>query len=1278
VLAQRFVLEALQGSGAMGSVYRARDLVEGETVAVKLLHGGVGSSMSLLRFAREARMLAQVQHSGIVSYLADGKTQQGLPYLVMEWLEGEDLAQRLIRQPLTVAESISLLRRVASALSDVHKLGIVHRDLKPSNLFLRNGEVHEATIVDFGIARRVDASMTLTNAGGIVGTPGYMAPEQARSSDDVGTAADIFSLGCVFYECLSRNAPFIARDIPTCLSRILHEEPTPLLELRPDLPESVVSLVERMLTKEAANRIPHGAALLKAIDELGQLSDLPAPSAPRSAGLGHAEQQLLTVVAVKWPSYSMALTLPGSDIREVARSPEIEQLVNGEAIIGHLADGSIALSFVHERSTALDQTVHAIDAASKIHARWPEVAITVSTGRGVLRNRVPSGEVIDRALRMFSDTDDSGRKLLVLDDVTAALVGGRILTAPVRHGVYTIVGEATVAVDGTRLLLGKATPCVGREHELSVLRAALDTSISESISRAVLVTGPPGIGKSRLRHEFVRRVLTGTAQVRVLVGRADPLRISSPSWLVGQTLRALFGVKAASPPAEVRDAIGAFVLQHPSLASNPKLPQLIRELCDVPSVEESSDPPQRDAALARAQIHAAFAEVIRAACSKQPVLMVLDDLQWADAASLALVDAAIRKSEKQPFMVGAFGRPEVNQRRRDLWRGRVQKIPLQPLSAQACTTLVKRVAGGLHETRVEEVVQQSGGNALFLEELLRSAMQQPTGKLRSEAVLVVLRARIARLEDPLRRLLRAASIFGESFSAEAIRAVLPQEDEVDQGLSVLEEEEVIERLGTANIDGDHVFRFRHSLMHEAAYGLLTESDRVLGHSLAATFLATHSSAREGIIGYHYLQARQWQMASTYLIRAASSAERAYALVEASSHLEGALEAMAQLPDTDDNARLRAHLITRLEEVSYFLTAPIVSHARLQQAESLAQRFGSSQPSREDLNRLAQVELGLSRNCSLRGDHNAGLEHAKRAIVLGEATGDLSAPAVARSYLGIITCAGGRMGEAETHFKEAIPMLQSLPDWPGWVLSTAYRALGLVLRGNREDAFASLKAAYERAIMLGHKRAIWQATTLPLIALVCSGQPEEACDPPRVPEEIDPRPEDLAYTLIQGTRAWALTRLGLHAEAASLREQARSTGRNWSGRFIFADWFAAAEGEMAVHSGHLDEARAIAERALEHARLLGSPMSQGLALRVLGDALMRSGERDSGERAMRSAAAAFEEAGAPVEVARTRLWHAERLDAAGAHEDARTLAARASGWLIGAEHARAAAVVAAGD
>lgn len=195
----RFRVVAPAGSGGMATVYRAIDQQSGDTVAVKLLEADYDAA----RFEREVEVLAALVHPRIVRYLAHGLASERRAYLAMEWLQGEDLAERLARSGVTLREGLQIFRGLAEGLAAAHTQGIVHRDLKPSNVYLRDKRVDGAVLLDFGVARRMrDARGPQTRTGALVGTPNYMAPEQASGERSIGPEADVFALGCMLYECL--------------------------------------------------------------------------------------------------------------------------------------------------------------------------------------------------------------------------------------------------------------------------------------------------------------------------------------------------------------------------------------------------------------------------------------------------------------------------------------------------------------------------------------------------------------------------------------------------------------------------------------------------------------------------------------------------------------------------------------------------------------------------------------------------------------------------------------------------------------------------------------------------------------------------------------------------------------------------------------------------------------------------------------------------------------------------------------------------------------------
>ncbi len=245
------VLELVReaGAGGMGTVYVARDRATDRALAVKVL----GKDACRVRFAREIDVLSRLAHPNIVAYVDHGATDDGRTYLAMEWLDGESLSKRLARGPLELRESVRVVRDVCRGLAAAHALGVVHRDIKPSNVLVtRDGVVK---VLDFGVAlSRERVVETLTRTGEIVGTPGYMAPEQARSDRKIDARTDLFGVGCLLFRCVTGRRPFDGANAIALLQATLLEE-TPHLE---GAPPALDALSTELLAKEMDDR-PKGA-----------------------------------------------------------------------------------------------------------------------------------------------------------------------------------------------------------------------------------------------------------------------------------------------------------------------------------------------------------------------------------------------------------------------------------------------------------------------------------------------------------------------------------------------------------------------------------------------------------------------------------------------------------------------------------------------------------------------------------------------------------------------------------------------------------------------------------------------------------------------------------------------------------------------------------------------------------------------------------------------------------------------------------------------------------
>lgn len=273
-IAGRYKVERVLGAGGMGVVVAARHTALGHRVAVKLMRDEAGGDASTAaRFLREARAAAHLKSEHAAKVTDFGQLDSGEPYLVLEYLDGEDLGSVVARGPLPVPVAVDYVLQACEAIAEAHALGIVHRDLKPGNLFLTR-RLHGAPLVkvlDFGIAKlgAAGGAGALTTTRGLMGSPQYASPEQLRDPRSADARSDIWSLGVCLYELVSGAVPFDAPVLAVLCTKVLRDAPRPLPEVRPDVPDGLWNVVRRCLEKEPGARFASIVDLAAALEPFG-------------------------------------------------------------------------------------------------------------------------------------------------------------------------------------------------------------------------------------------------------------------------------------------------------------------------------------------------------------------------------------------------------------------------------------------------------------------------------------------------------------------------------------------------------------------------------------------------------------------------------------------------------------------------------------------------------------------------------------------------------------------------------------------------------------------------------------------------------------------------------------------------------------------------------------------------------------------------------------------------------------------------------------------------
>jgi tetratricopeptide (TPR) repeat protein len=1263
VIAEQFELLYVAGRGGMGVVYRAKDRHTGGSVAVKLMPAGERSE----RFQREARALAELNHPGIVRYVAHGRTPDLEPFLAMEWLEGESLSDRLKRAGLSMRESVALTHRVAEALSAAHRRGILHRDLKPSNLFLAGGSIDRVKIVDFGIAQVASAATRLTMTGVAIGTPGYMAPEQARGERDLDTRADVFALGCILFRCLTGEPPFTGDDMLAVMLKVVLEEAPRARAIRPEIPEALDHLLARMLAKAREDRPADAAAVTAELLALPPIDDGPSADPVASApGLTSIEQRVHCLVLARaraeagpaeTPSGTVIMRVEGADaatqeptralskwsLRELA---ETAKRYGGRVDV--LADGSLVVPLA-SAGAATDQAAQAARCALAMRALLGDVPIALVAGRAVVSGRSPMGEVIDRGARLLSRAGGA----IYVDEVTAGLLGARF-ELRTEKGALVLAGERDTGGETARTLLGKPTPFVGRDRELSVLLGLFEECVSEPVARAGLITAPAGVGKSRLRYEFLSALRARGEPVEIWLGLGDPLSAGSPFGMIAQPVRRAAGILDGEPlhirQQKLRARVGRAVFGK-DLA---RVTEFLGELIGAPFSDDQSielRAARHDPMLMGDQMRRAFEDWIGAECQAQPVVLVLEDLHWGDLPSVRFIDAALRNLHGSPLFVLAAARPEVYDLFPKLWMERnLQEIRLGELTKRGSERLVREVLGArATDETVSLLVRRAAGNAFYLEELIRAVAEGRDTEL-PETVLAMVQARLDGLESEARRVLRAASVFGQAFWRGGVMALLGGEQRTlarGDWLSILSDCEMITSRGAGKFPGEEEFIFRHALVREAAYAMLTEQDRALGHQLAGAWLEEAGERDPVVLAEHFERGGEPGSAERWYRRAAEQALEGNDLVAAQERATRGIACGAV------GESLGALNLIAAEALRY--------RGEYFEAASSALDALSWLPHAGELWHTAVGEAALA--CARLGkpERIMPLVGALLAIKVSADTSDAHAIACAQTAGVLLFTGHPDLAGALFEHIDAIERAARRPDPAVLAWISRARATRLLFAG---DPSAFLRLMEQTAALFEQAGDLRSACTQRVnvgYAYMQVGAYREAEGALR---EAIIAAERMGLAMATASAkhnlGLAVARQGRVAEGVEVERQALAASITQGDRRLEGGsrtYLAA----MLALSGDLEEAVVEARTAAEVSR--ASPPARAYALATLAHVSFLRGEAAEGAARAAEAMELLESMGGEMEEGESlvRLVHAEALDASGDRE--------AAGWAIGAARSR---------
>jgi TOMM system kinase/cyclase fusion protein len=986
----------LIGRGGFSQVYRARHVRTGRTFAIKLVTPLAGSGASIdsriARFRRELALCRELYHPHIVGLVDQGDVD-GIPYAVFEYVDGVTLGDLLRKDgPLPATDVGDLMGQVLDALTCAHAKGVVHRDLKPSNIMVTNtGATLSAKVLDFGIGAflpdvRLPGDQTLTRTTETLGTPSYVSPEQLRG-DPVTARSDLYAWGIVFLECLLGHPPLRGATAAELFHRHLSptEIPLPTAIQR----HALARVLRRALRKNAAKRASSASELLTELkkvhlaDLVGELADQPeqrgALDSPEPTWLGDAGP------ATRRQITSLVCSINVMPMSEAPTNPEVVAALQTDQLS---ASAELCAEFGGEVVGTLGSQILAHFGARR--SSDSDARLAVRTALNLLEQVGRRGRRLEKSanlgieLRLGLDTGvvlafHDGRVMGLTDSVAARLAEnaapGTILVSDAARRV--LERQVDFAPSGKRLLPGSGAPqatytvsgahddhttgslyaaadgmLVGRNAELTALSQVLE-GVTVERAEAVLVSGEPGIGKSRLVRELRQRAnATGWAfeECRCLPEHQN----SALHPILGFLRRQLGIARAATAPeatlqleAALKDLSTELELSVPVVSSWLSLPQ-----------PEGYAPLQHSPARQKELLTNVIVELIARKAQRQPLILAVEDLHWADPTSVEFLMSLLERSGSHRLFLAMTARPQFSP---PFAEGRLLHLRLERLDPTLTAALMQRVTGSatLSIDAVHRVSAQTDGVPLFIEEYTRMLVE--TGALilvgdlyelessaqSHEALPITLRDLLSERLDRsgARETAQLASAVGREFDMTLLAAAsLRSHDDLQADLERLVGADLLQRRRSSGSDR---FSFRHALIRDAAYDSLPKLARQHAHRRLAEALEVGfeewTRTQPAEVARHHAGAGAYARAIEYGIRAAELSLSRSANQEAVGHAKvtsGWIKELGEDATIEDQLRLEGVSCQALMGAQGWAAADV--RASVERSRKLLERAVGSQ------------------------------------------------------------------------------------------------------------------------------------------------------------------------------------------------------------------------------------------------------------------------------------------------------------------------------------------------
>lgn len=1169
------------------------------------------------RFNREMELCAKLHHPNIVR-LIDAGTKDGRPFTIFSYVPGKNLAEILRdERQLDPAEALHLMQQVLDALCAAHHIGVIHRDLKPANIMItESGARRNATVLDFGIAAIVDGlpnehDEKLTAAGDVIGTPQYAAPEQLLGQAPT-VRTDLYSWGLVLLECLvgpsskrlgyyeaiyEKLSPDGVR-LPSWLAghpvgRVIATTTNKNVDLRtldaadifrilqgagsPPRPEE---LDDPEKTRRVPRADPPAGRIMPTLPEGVETHHTPptrqsaVPPTPSGVRELRARRQV-TAVACAFSVSGRA----ASDLEEVDEAMSaVHALCERHArdlggCVGHTLTDRVLLYFGFPRAQdgsairAVQAGLAIADDVAALNLEGVRVDVCVGIHTGLIIAHEDGDTTptylhriggLTPAIAEAISAMSSGGSVLVSADTRRLVLDHFTLTSRGFHGPGAAKDIETFEVllgpSGPKLLEERfgedSTPFVGRQFELGML-LDLWNQASDGSGMGVLVSGEAGIGKSRIARELVRGIQAGDAAwLECRCRRERQNGVLDP---FVDIVERLIGFRADTDAALAVHAIEKLV-ERCRLEREPAV-TLLATLLGLPESESQRRPLLAPDKHRQATIET-LSSLLLAFAEDRPLLLVIEDLHWADATTLELVSFLSREACTVPILVLATARPEFE----PPWPSDVFRLlQLGRMPRNKCEEMIARIAGPkpLPPQVVAQIIDRTDGVALFVEEL--TGMVLGSDAIAEEADRYVLAGDIHALGVPvtLRELLsvrldrtgeakataQAAAAIGREFSEALLLEVVGLDrNTLDSHMLSLIEAGVVQRRGRRDQSS---FSFRHALIRDIAQeSLLKNTRRAVFRRIAETIERHHAHIAENQpdrLAHYWKSAGDGAQARVYCVRAGERAMAVAAYSDAINQFRQAIELATAIEDQDEGAAVELELQMKLALPVMMTRGYSSTDLReiYDRARELCKQVGST-PS------LFQAVHGLWTYYLMRGDLPAALDLSRHTAALAEEAGEDALLLEAHLAQGNTLCWMGDVVSAETHVARLVELydpvghrahIQRFGHDP-LVACYSFGVWGMWTMGFPDTALARGRRAMQIANELDHPHARVMALQDLSIAHLHRCEWEDAAREAQAMVDLA-REKDLAFWLAFGRfiLGRALVGLGRGVEALRMLESA---------------------------------------------------------------------------------------------------------------------------------------------